>query len=69
VQRYFKTPRPREEFYDLQNDPSEMNNLAKDPKFKAELLHLRGLLSRWMIGTHDFLPPPIQPPAIDLLME
>jgi arylsulfatase A-like enzyme len=69
VDLYFKTPRPQEEFYDLQNDPGEMKNLAKDPKHRAELLHLQELLSRWMIKTHDFLPPPIQPPAMDLLME
>jgi arylsulfatase A-like enzyme len=69
VQRYFKAPRPQEEFYDLENDPGEMKNLSKDPKHRAELLHLRELLSRWMIKTHDFLPPPIQPPAMDLLME
>jgi N-sulfoglucosamine sulfohydrolase len=69
VQRYFKAPRPQEEFYDLQNDPDEMNNLANDPKYKTELLHLQELLSRWMIETHDFLPPPIGPPAIDQLME
>jgi N-sulfoglucosamine sulfohydrolase len=68
-QRYFQKPRPEEEFYDLQNDPGEMNNLAKDPKYKADLLRLQELLSRWMIKTHDFLPPPIQPPDVDLLME
>ena len=67
--RYFREPRPQEEFYDLQNDPGEMNNLAKDPKHKTELLHLQELLSRWMITTRDFLPPPIQPPAVDMLME
>ena len=69
VERYFREPRPPEEFYDLQNDPWEMNNLASDPKHKVELLHLQQLLSRWMIKTHDFLPPPIQPPAMDQLME
>lgn len=69
VQRYFKKPRPEEEFYDLQNDPGEMKNLVDDAKYKSELLHLQRLLSRWMIGTHDFLPPPIRPPDIDQLME
>jgi N-sulfoglucosamine sulfohydrolase len=69
VQRYFKAPRPQEELYDLQNDAGEMNNLAKNPKYRAELVHLQELLSRWMITTHDFLPPPIQPPNLDMLME
>ncbi|HEX5413368.1 MAG TPA: sulfatase [Terriglobia bacterium] len=69
LQRYFKKPRPEEEFYDLQNDLGEMKNLANDPKYKSELLHLQQLLSRWMIATHDFLPPPILPPDIDQLME
>ncbi|HKT12192.1 MAG TPA: sulfatase [Terriglobia bacterium] len=69
VGRYFKKPRSEEEFYDLQNDPWEMNNLANDSKYKSELLHLQELLSRWMIKTHDFLPPPLQQPAMDQLME
>jgi len=68
-QRYFKKPRPQEEFYDLQNDPGEMHNLANDPKYKTELVHLQELLSRWMIRTHDFLPPPLEPPEVDKLME
>jgi N-sulfoglucosamine sulfohydrolase len=68
-QRYFKKPRPKEEFYDLQSDPDEMHNLAGDPKYKTDLLHSQELLSRWMINTHDFLPPPLQPPNLDLLME
>jgi N-sulfoglucosamine sulfohydrolase len=67
--RYFKKPRPVEEFYDLQKDPGEMDNLAGDPKYKAEQLHLQELLSRWMIKTHDFLPPPLQTPNLDVLME
>ncbi len=68
-QRYFGRPRPHEEFYDLQSDPDELENLAGDPKYKTELLHLQELLSRWMIKTHDFLPPPLQMPDLDLLME
>ncbi len=67
--RYFQKPRPEEEFYDLEKDPGEMNNLAKDPNYKAQLLRLQELLSRWMIKTHDFLPPPIQEPALEELME
>jgi N-sulfoglucosamine sulfohydrolase len=68
-QRYFKKPRPEVEFYDLEKDPDEMNNLASDPKYKTDVLRLQGLLSRWMIKTHDFLPPPIEPPGLDSLME
>ena len=66
---YFGRPRPQEEFYDLQSDPDELNNLAGNPKYKADLLHLQELLSRWMINTHDFLPPPLQTPNLDILME
>ena len=68
-QRYFKSPRPTEEFYDLQTDPNEMQNLAGNPTYKTQLLRLQKLLSRWMISTHDFLPPPLQPPNLDILME
>lgn len=68
-QRYFHKPRPEEEFYDLQIDPDEMNNVVNEPKYKADLLRLQELLSRWMIKTHDFLPPPIEPPDADVLTE
>lgn len=42
-----------EELYDLHNDPDEINNLADDPKFKDELIKLRGILDTWIEETDD----------------
>jgi len=58
--RYFASPRPEVELYDLAADP--LRDLAKDPAQAAELHALEQALSDWMVATSDFLPPPIQPP-------
>ncbi len=42
-----------EEFYDLDNDPHEINNLAKDPKFADELERHRQILAEWIAETGD----------------
>jgi hypothetical protein len=46
---------PEEEFYDLQADPWEINNLAKSdkPEHQAELKKLRGVLEKWIEDTDD----------------
>jgi hypothetical protein len=54
VQRY--QHRPKEELYNLESDPFEMNNLAADPK-QAELLKsLRTQLAAWCKTQGDTLP-------------
>ena len=45
--------RPREEFYDTQTDPHELNNLAHSPQHRDILEKMRALLRDWMIKTHD----------------
>jgi len=42
AQRAFWEPKPPEELYDLQGDPDEVHNLAKDPKYRQILENLRG---------------------------
>ena len=38
IQNYWLfNPKPEEEFYDLENDPHEINNLINEPKFAAEI--------------------------------
>lgn len=45
--------RPTEEFYDLENDPWETVNLAKDPKFRTQLREHRRTLERWIVSSQD----------------
>ncbi len=46
VSRYYQ--RPAEEFYDLQTDPNELNNLINTPDLQPEIAKLRLKLSGWM---------------------
>jgi arylsulfatase A-like enzyme len=45
--------RPKEELYDVNSDPHEINNLADDPAFAGKLKELRGRLETWMEETDD----------------
>lgn len=45
--------RPKEELYDLQNDPYEMKNLASSPEYKTTLEGLSRSLTEWMANTRD----------------
>ncbi len=45
--------RPADELYDTQEDPSEMNNLAADPKFAATKAGLASELDSWMQAQKD----------------
>lgn len=40
--------RPAEELYDLDRDPREQMNLAKNPKYDAQLRKMRGLEDAWL---------------------
>jgi arylsulfatase A-like enzyme len=56
---YFQSPRPVLELFDLENDPSELNNLAGRPEVRdVERQHLMALQEK-MILDYDFLPPPM----------
>ncbi|UMB61732.1 sulfatase [Lutibacter sp. A80] len=45
--------RPTEEFYDLEADPDQMNNLANNPKFAEVLKEHREYLENWIKETND----------------
>ena len=47
-----------EELYDLQNDPYEVKNVARNPEYSDKLVELRNALSAWQIEIDDkgFLP-------------
>ncbi len=53
VGRWFATPKPKEELYDLIQDPYELNNLAATPALKDTLVFLRNTLDQWMQETKD----------------
>ena len=46
VGRYLK--RPAIEFYDLERDPFELNNLAENPKYRKNIRKMDGVLKSWM---------------------
>ena len=50
---WFKTPKPKEELYDLNKDPYELKNLAGEASLKDTLLFLREVLDQWIINTND----------------
>ncbi len=49
--------RPALEFYDLETDPNEFENVINRPDLRQEALRHRQLLSNWMHETFDYLPP------------
>ncbi len=55
---YQQASRPQVEFYDLQNDPNEWNNLAEEAGYDSLINEYQQILSEWMNETHDFLPAP-----------
>ena len=50
---WFQVPKSNEEFYDLQNDPFELNNLIEEKKFSKEINDLRLQLDNWMNQIND----------------
>jgi N-sulfoglucosamine sulfohydrolase len=55
---YFTAPRPVYELYDLEADPSELNNLSGNPKLRAVENELRLALAEKMMVDFDYLPLP-----------
>jgi arylsulfatase A-like enzyme len=51
--RLMQPPRPREELYDLQQDPHEIHNLAADPAHAETLQRLRKELEDWLVRSDD----------------
>ncbi|PAW70639.1 MAG: hypothetical protein B9S35_14875 [Opitutia bacterium Tous-C5TDCM] len=51
--KFMAAQRAPEELYDLQADPFELNNLARDPRHRATLDRLRAVLTAWLKDTRD----------------
>jgi len=60
---YFTTPRPVYEFYDLEKDPAELNNLSGKPEVAEAERALRLEMAKKMIADFDYLPLPAIPGA------
>ena len=52
-QLWFETPKSKLEFYDLQLDPYEVNNLIEIPKYKSLILEYKKQLENWIEKTND----------------
>ena len=50
---WFAPTKPKEELYDTEADPHEINNLAGKPEHEAKLKELRGALDKWIVDTKD----------------
>lgn len=61
----FVIPRPREELYDVTNDPEQLLNLVSVPKYRKKLEEMRALLLKWQSDTRDSLPGKFTPDRFD----
>jgi len=50
---FFRKTKPKEEFYDILNDPHEINNLIGAPEHAERIAKMRGRLEKWSEQTGD----------------
>tara|TARA_B000000565_G_scaffold76509_1_gene54473 strand:- start:558 stop:1319 length:762 start_codon:yes stop_codon:yes gene_type:complete len=50
---WFQNPKSFEEFYDLKNDPFELNNMIDEIRYKDEISNLRKQLDYWIKNIND----------------
>ena len=50
---WFQVPKRPEEFYDLEDDPFELNNLIEDEKFSLHINELKLQLDSWLKNIND----------------
>jgi N-sulfoglucosamine sulfohydrolase len=63
-EKFMAATRPREELYDLQDDPHELHNLAEDPRLKRILKEHSKQLDRWIKTTNDAGEKPEDPQVV-----
>lgn len=64
-EKFMASTRPREEFYDLQQDPHELNNLADDPKHAKIVQEYSRKLDEWIKATGDQGETPEDPKVVE----
>ena len=52
-QQWFRTHKPKEELFDCETDPFELNNLATDPQYKSTVQRLSDEMDRWLQSVGD----------------
>jgi hypothetical protein len=50
---WFQVPKNPEEFYDLKEDPFELNNLISEKKYSTEIDNLKNKLGNWIKEIND----------------
>ncbi len=64
-EKFMAATRPREEFYDLQQDPHELHNLADDRKHKSAMRKHSRKLDEWIKATGDRGEMPEDPKVVE----
>ena len=52
--QWFNPTKPQEEFYDIKEDPHQINNLATNPQFVKELTRFRRVFQDWQKNVVDY---------------
>lgn len=65
---FFADKRPTEELYDIDADPYELVNLAKDPKYAVVLAKYAKILDQWIVKTDDKGQYPEKKEALMLML-
>lgn len=61
----FMIPRPKEELFDLENDPEQILNVASLSQYQRKLVELRSRLKNWQMNTGDTTPDHVTPDWFD----
>ncbi|NND34070.1 MAG: sulfatase [Saprospiraceae bacterium] len=61
----FMSPRPREELFDVRQDPLQIINLASKPELHDTLVEYRMHLQKWTAETKDNVPEQLTPDGFD----
>ena len=51
--QWFRSQKPLEELFDIENDPYELENLSADPKYSEKLQELRKEMDSWLSEFND----------------
>jgi len=62
-EEYYAQPRPAEQLYDLESDPLEMTDVARNPQYADVLVDLRARVDTWMRESNDKLLEGDWPPS------